>query len=43
MHTAQVMYTVQDLPRKLKARLLTPEMVASIEDNLRNDDELTAR
>ena len=39
----QIMHTVQDLPRNFKARLLTPEVVATIENSMRNDDELTAR
>ena len=39
----QLMHTVQDLPRAPKPRLLTPEMVATIEESLRNDDELTSR
>ena len=39
----QIMHTVQDLPRNFKARLRTPEVVAIIEESIRNDDELTAR
>ena len=39
----QIMHTVQDLLRNFKARLLTPEVVATIEDSMRNDDELTAK
>ena len=36
-------HTIQDPPRATKPRLLTPEMLLTIEDRLRNDDELTAR
>ena len=36
-------HTIRDLPRATKPRLLTPEMLSTIEDCLRNDDELTAR
>ena len=39
----QIMHTIQDLSRNFKARLLTPEVVATIEDSMRNDDELVAR
>lgn len=35
-------HTIRDLHRAPKKRLLTTEMMAAIEDNLRNDDELTA-
>ena len=36
-------HTIRDLHRTPKKRLLTPEMMAEIEDSLRNDDELMAR
>lgn len=36
-------HTIRDLPRATKPRLLTPEMLSTIEDFLRKDDELTAR
>ena len=35
--------TIQDLPRAPRRRLLTPQMLSAMEENLRNDDELTAR
>lgn len=37
------LHTIQDLPRASKRRLLTPEMLSTMDENLRNDDELTAR
>ena len=36
-------HTIQDLKRKPRARLLSAEMLAIMEECLRNDDELTAR
>ena len=39
----QQKHTIQDLPRASKARLLAPEMLATIEESLKSDDELTAR
>ena len=36
-------HTIRDLHRTPRKRLLTAEMMAAIEDSLRNDDELTAR
>ena len=39
----QKVYTVRDLPRATRPRLLTAEMVSALEDCLRNDDEMTAR
>ena len=34
--------TIQDLPGLLKHQWLTPEMLFTMDDWLRNDDELTA-
>ena len=39
----QLKHTIQDLPRALKSRLLTPQKVTTMEESLRNDDELTSR
>ena len=39
----QTKHTIQDLPRATKPRLLTTEMLSTMEDCLRNDDKLTAR
>ena len=36
-------HTIQDLPRKSKPRLLTADMLSTMEQSLRKDDELTAR
>ena len=37
------LHTVLDLPRSARCRLLTRRMLKSMDDYLRNDDELTAR
>lgn len=37
------MHTIQDLPRKSKPRLLNADMMSTMEQSLRKDDELTAR
>ena len=37
------LHTVLDLPRSARCRLLTRGMLKSMDDYLRNDDELTAR
>ena len=39
----QLKHIIQDLPRKLKSRILTPQKLATMEESLRNDDELTSR
>ena len=36
-------HTVENLPRVARPRLLTSEMLSTMNDLLRNDDELTAR
>ena len=36
-------HTIQDLPRKSRPRLLTADMLSTMEQSLRKDDELTAR
>ena len=39
----QTRHTVRDIPRATRPRLLTKEMLSTMEDCLRSDDELTAR
>jgi len=39
----QKFYTIEDLPRVRRARLLNDDMINAIEETLRVDDELTAR
>ena len=37
------MHTIQDLPMKMRPRLLTEEMLSAMDKILRDDDEATAR
>ena len=37
------MHTIQDLHKTSKVKILTPEMEAIMEENLRRDDKMTAR
>ena len=39
----QTRHTVRDIPRVTRPRILTKEMLSTMEDCLRSDDELTAR